>query len=344
MENQNHEHQHHQRKKRKLLKNPWQISTIVLGVVIVTLLVIFFLGGANNKVISKENAGEKLVGFLNKQTQGGVEYVSAKDIGNLYEITVSYKSQEMPVYITKDGEYFVQGAVPLSTDKSTNKSNQQQSSSQTSADIPKSDKPVVELFVMSFCPYGTQMEKGMIPVVRKLGDKIDFEIKFVNYAMHTSKGEVGEELNQYCIQKEQNDKYLDYLSCFLEKGDGKTCLNKIKIDTSKLKICTDKTDKEFDVTKNLEDKSSWASGKFPKFMIYNEDNKKYGVKGSPTLIINGQQVKTGRDAQSILNTICGAFTNSPEECNTDMTSFGTPTPGFGYGTQGGSATSAGCGA
>ena len=71
MENQNHEHQHHQRKKRKLLKNPWQISTIVLGVVIVTLLVIFFLGGANNKVISKENAGEKLVGFLNKQTQIG---------------------------------------------------------------------------------------------------------------------------------------------------------------------------------------------------------------------------------------------------------------------------------
>ena len=79
-------------------------------------------------------------------------------------------------------------------------------------------------------------------------------------------------------------------------------------------------------------------------MIHDADNRKYGVGGSPTLVINGQKVQSGRDAQSILNAVCGAFTDNPEECSTDMTSFGTPAPGFGFGTQGGSATSAGCGA
>ena len=162
--------------------------------------------------------------------------------------------------------------------------------------------------------------------------------------MHPTKGEVEEELNQYCIQKEQNDKYLDYLSCFLEDSDGERCLKEIKIDKGKLKICTDKTDKEFDVIKNLEDKSSWSSGRFPKFMIYDADNQKYGVQGSPTLIINGEKSNAGRNAQSILDAICSAFTTEPGECGTDMTSFGNPAPGFGFDTQGGSATSAGCGA
>ncbi|MBU3941884.1 MAG: hypothetical protein KKF74_03150, partial [Nanoarchaeota archaeon] len=49
--------------------------------------------------------------------------------------------------------------------------------------MPKKDKPEVELFVMSHCPYGTQIEKGMLPVARLLGDKIDFNIRFCSYAM-----------------------------------------------------------------------------------------------------------------------------------------------------------------
>ena len=29
----------------------------------------------------------------------------------------------------------------------------------------KLEKPIVEAFVMSHCPFGTQIEKGMLPVV-----------------------------------------------------------------------------------------------------------------------------------------------------------------------------------
>jgi len=75
--------------------------------------------------------------------------------------------------------------------------------------MDKKDVPEVELFVMSHCPYGTQMEKGILPVVELLGDKIDFKIRFVYYAMHGEK-EVNEEARQYCIQKEQKDKFISY--------------------------------------------------------------------------------------------------------------------------------------
>ena len=85
------------------------------------------------------------------------------------------------------------------------------------------------------------------------------------------------------------------------------------------------------------------SGRFPPFKVYDAENKKYGVQGSPTLVINGEQADTGRDAQSLLAAICSAFDDKPAECKTDLSSAGNPAPGFGYDTQGGSAT-AGCGA
>ena len=42
-----------------------------------------------------------------------------------------------------------------------------------SQEITKTDKPNVELFVMSFCPYGVQAETAMKPVVDLLGDSAD---------------------------------------------------------------------------------------------------------------------------------------------------------------------------
>lgn len=55
---------------------------------------------------------------------------------------------------------------------------------------------------MSHCPYGLQMEKGIIPVVETLGDSIDFQVKFCDYAMH-GQTELDEQVLQYCIMKEK---------------------------------------------------------------------------------------------------------------------------------------------
>lgn len=204
----------------------------------------------------------------------------------------------------------------------------------------KSEKPNVELFVMSHCPYGTQIEKAMIPVVQTLKDKIDFDLKFVYYAMH-GKEEMDEQLTQYCIQKESPEKLIPYLECFLESSDSPSCIAEAQIAQSSLDSCTTQADQEFDVTASFEDKSSWLSGRFPLFNVHVEENDQYQVKGSPTLIINGQSAQVqSRDPNTLLATVCSYFQEKPEECNSTL-STDVPAPGFGSGVASNS-TSAQC--
>jgi hypothetical protein len=319
-----------------LSKNYWAISTIVLAII---LIIILMTGGTSGTTVSSSTAGQKVLEFANRQG-ANAELIGTTDNGALYEVILSIDGQEVPVYVTKDGKTLVPQPISLEETDSTPTPSQP---TPTQTDIPKSNKPIVEAFVMSHCPYGTQIEKGLIPVMNLLGDKIDAEIKFVYYAMHPTQGEVEEQLNQYCIQKEQNELFLDYLTCFLEAGDGTSCLASTGVNTAKLEACTTATDAEFEVLANLNDQSKWMSGRFPQFNIHKADNDKYGVGGSPTLVINGVTAQAGRDSASLLAAICGAFNVAPEECSEDLSSLGTPAPGFGFGTQGG-ATAAGCGA
>lgn len=202
----------------------------------------------------------------------------------------------------------------------------------------KKDKPVVELFVMSYCPYGTQMEKGMLPVVKELGDKIDFQLKFVNYAMHGEK-EVIEQTVQYCIQKEYNEKLVPYLECFLKEGNSEECIAEVELE-GKLEDCIAVADEEFGITEGLENKDAWM-GRFPPFNIDAEDNIKYGVRGSPFLVINGVQPQAGRDSASIFKAVCSSFTEAPEECSKELSSA-PPSTGFGFEPSTGNTATGGC--
>jgi hypothetical protein len=348
-----HEHKHHDHKSHshknkknstdKIRDNPWIISTVILAVLAIILIA---TGGGvgGEKVLTGEKAGEELVGFLNQQTEGGVEYVSSEDLGSIYEITVTYQEQEIPVYMTKDGEYYLQGIVDLNEEQGVDSTDNTPQQQQPPAEVPKSDVPEVELFIMSHCPYGTQAEKGILPVVKLLDNEIDFTLRFVYYAMHPTQGEVEEQLNQYCIQKEQGDKLYEYLECFLTEGKGDECLTSTGIDKTKLKTCTDAADTEFEITKNLDDQSLWLNGRFPLFNTDKALNEQYGVGGSPTLVINGEQASSARSPAAYLATICNAFTdgNVPEECDTEA-STDTLSPGFGWTTQSGGSASAQCG-
>jgi hypothetical protein len=79
----------------------------------------------------------------------------------------------------------------------------------------KADKPKVDLYVMSYCPYGTQAEKPFLEVMKIFKDTADIDIKFVQYTMHGEK-EGKENTRQYCIKTTQKDKFNDYLACFLK--------------------------------------------------------------------------------------------------------------------------------
>lgn len=333
----NNSHNSRKNPTQKIRENPWILATVVLAILAALLLISSFGSSClTGKVVSEKKAGESIVGFLNEQTGGGVEFVSSEDLGSVYEVTVSYQSQDIPVYVTKDGKYYVQGIVEIEEDSLTDTNT---NTEPEVINVPKSDKPVVELFVMSHCPYGTQAEKGIIPAIEALGNNIDFKLRFVYYAMHPTQGEVEEQLNQYCIQKEQPTKLLPYLKCFLDKGEGAACLTEAKVDKTKLTACTKKADTEFEISKNKDDKSSWLSGYYPLFNIDKSLNEMYGIQGSPTLVVNGEQVSSARDPASYLNAICQAFNNAPDACSTELSSTAY-SPGFGY--TAGASTNAQC--
>ena len=325
----------------QIKENPWILGTLVFGILTILLLLgNFGTAGA----ISKDVAGQNFVDYINARGGSQIEYLDAVAFGSsLYEVSVSANGKTVPAHITADGKYFVQ---IISTLEDNEEVEEKENPSEGALDLPKSDKPVVELFIMSHCPYGTQAEKGMLPVVELLGDKIDFELRFVYYAMHPTSGEVEEQLNQYCIQGEQEELFNDYLTCFLGKtgtpDDGAACVSEVGVNKAKMTACTAKADSEFNVLANLEDKSSWLSGRYPMFDIHKDLNTQYDIGGSPTLVVNGKQASSGRAPANYLDAICQAFNVAPEECDESLSSA-SYNPGFGWSEASSGSTDAQCG-
>lgn len=303
---------------------------IVLPVILVIILGVIAWLTFGNSGLSMDEVKAKTEDFINKELMmPGTKASIAKieDIYGLYKLEVDIGSDIVESYITKDAKVFFPQAFMV--EEMGNEDEVAQSAPPVNIDIPKNEKPKVELFIMSHCPYGTQIEKGIIPAAKALGDKIDFEIKFVDYAMH-GEIELEEQLNQYCISEKQEDKFIPYLECFLLSGDSKSCLASNKIDTKKLSSCVKETDSEFKVMENFKNKVGF-SGPYPSFNVHAEDNLKYSVGGSPSLIINETEVQSIRSPQELLNTICLAFEDAPEECSLAL-SNDVPSPGFGAGT------------
>lgn len=210
---------------------------------------------------------------------------------------------------------------------------------------------------MSYCPYGLQAQKMFLPVYDLLKDKANRGVYFVNYIMH-EKQEIDENLNQYCIQKEDKEKYSSYLSCFVLSGDSEGCFSQANIDKTKISACVAKTDTEYKITSQYNDKNTWVSGNYPKFDVQADLNEKYGVQGSPTIVINdvvivsNQQYCPGGDIKCTVipdfdrtpekfkEIVCQTFNSSPEECSKTL-SDESSSPGIGGGT--GSSGSGGCG-
>jgi len=212
--------------------------------------------------------------------------------------------------------------------------------------VSKTAKPDVKLFIMSYCPYGLQMQKAWIQAEELLGSKANMQVHWVNYAMHGYK-EVQDNVHEYCIQKEQPDKFVAYEKCFVEKTDYAACAAATGVDTAKVDSCYAATDAKFGIQAAYDDKASWLSGRYPKFPIDDALNQQYGVRGSPTLVINGKQVQVARSAEAVKQAVCAAFTTPPKECQTTLnTKQEQPGPGsIGAGTIASAGpAAAGCGA
>lgn len=320
-------------KKEKIIGLPKKVFIFIAGglVLLATILLFIFLPQGN--ILNKEEAKTKTEKYINENLMPSGSKVVINEIedfkGNLYKMKIDLgDGQIIDSYVSKDGKTFFPQSMEIipTPEKVNNEQGNNEQKRNVTEVTNKNSKPVVELFIMSYCPYGTQMQKGILPAIQALDKSIDFKLKFVNYAMHGEK-ELKENLVQYCIQKEQPKKLSSYLSCFLESEDSASCLTKndLKIDS-----CVKSTDKEFKVTENFNSKTGWQ-GSYPPFDVDKKDNEKYDVQGSPTLVINGEEISSSRDPQSILETICSAFENKPEACSEEL-STSSPTPGFGSAT------------
>ncbi len=223
--------------------------------------------------------------------------------------------------------YFGNGS---KTSATTTVSQTSTNSNTATVSVTKTAKPKAELFIMSYCPYGLQMAKAYLPVMTLLKDKADLSINFVSYAMHGKK-EIDENNREYCIQSEQKDKFVSYMNCFTAKDDYKTCLSTAGINESKLSTCVSSLDTKYSITKKYNDQTTWLSGTYPLYPVEDSLNTKYGVQGSPTLIINGVEAQTDRNPEAVKKAICGSFTSAPSECNTVLSSA-SAVAGFGTGT------------
>jgi len=233
------------------------------------------------------------------------------------------------IYLTKSGNA-VSGTV-LFLDKPIEQPAQPAGTEQP-AEVQKSDKPKVELFVFSYCPYGTQAEKAIAPVVGLLGAKADFSIVQIG-AMHGAHEET-EAKRQACILKNYPDKFWDYLVKF----DTSTEIGACNSNTACSAPLVDAIFAGLGIDKAKIDNCIPADGS----TLYNSDvsyAQGLQIGSSPTVLINGTAVNVARSPEAIKQAVCSAFNTAPGECSTTLDSTAT-SAGFGGGT--GTTTGAGC--
>ena len=155
--------------------------------------------------------------------------------------------------------------------------------------IARMGKPTLELFVMSYCPFGVQVEKKIIPIVKEFGDKIDFKLQFIAEEKETVSltditpftslhgyPEVAENIRQLLIAQAYPDKYLDYILCRGKKLDKswEDCAKKLGIDVAKIQRLFDSPDAEHLFRENIKRAHELA------------------IKTSPTILVDNHQFHT----------------------------------------------------
>lgn len=279
--------------------------------VLVVVLILALLGGSYWYKLAKtqlkpEEAKTKVVDFIkNNLVQPGTE-VAVKEIvkeGGLYKVVLNVQKQEITTFVTMDGKKFFPQVVDLDAKKEEAKAPEQK-------EIPKNDKPVVDLFVMSFCPYGNKAEDTLKSAYDLLKNKVVFNFHYIVstsgsdiQSLHGPK-EVAQNEREACVLRDYGkDKWFGFVS-YVNKNCGSdgACweagAKSLGINTAKVSACVTKDGLAL---MQAEEKVS----------------KDAGAEGSPTMLINGvssQAVYKYGNSEEYKNAICSAFTTAPAEC------------------------------
>jgi hypothetical protein len=318
--------------------NPWTVSTLLLTIILIVVISgrISFIptGKLIANQLTPDEAANKAINYINDYILQGQEkatLVTVEETENgVYYIKIKIDGRTFDSYVTKDGELLFPSAINL---EETPKIETQQKA-KSCEDLKKSKTPTLEAFVVSYCPFGLQMQRVLSNIVENIPELANYiKVRYIGSiengnirSMHGEK-EATENLRQICIREEQSEKYWDYISCFIKKGESENCLTSSGIDKSKLEECMNDANRGIRYAKedfDLQDK--------------------YGVTGSPTLILNGERVSEfdfgGRTAEAVKTLLCCGFEEKPDFCSKTL-STQQAARGFSETYSGSSGTSSG---
>ncbi len=309
---------------KNLDKNILSVGIAIIAISIVGVLI--FTGGNNGGIsqfldkiksfsiggMSKDELAKKGIDYINNSILSGqtATLVSTSEESGVIKIKISIGGKEFNSYMSKDGKLLFPEAIQLggnTVKQPTTNNNQPQKTS--AANIVKADKAELDAYVVSACPFGLQMQRVLSDVIKSAPSlaqniKVRYIGSVVNGAITSMHGdaEAKENLRQICIREEQSSKYWNYVSCYIKAGDTAGCLTSTGIDQTKLGSC-------------VSDKNRGLAFAQKDFDL----NSKYGIQGSPTLILNGQTVSEfdfgGRTSEALKSLICSGSKNEPQDCS-----------------------------
>lgn len=169
---------------------------------------------------------------------------------------------------------------------------------------------VMDMYVMSQCPYGTQVVDAVAPIAKELGKEFQLNIEFIasdngdgTFNSLHGQVEVLGNIVQLCAAKYEPEKYLDMITCQNENanaipGNWVTCAKKYSLDEESIKTCYE--------------------GEEGKKLLSESIKKSEEVKatGSPTIYLNDESYRGGRTTSDFYRAICNAYgEEKPEPCN-----------------------------
>jgi len=311
----------HAQKSGALFGKGTMIAIVGIMVILIVFLVIMLSPSGNSAAVPMQPCAEKVIGYANDnlvQPGTSVSFKSVSENRGMYEIQGTYQSQEVTIYTTKDCTMLFTNGINISASVDTSPQKP------TPAPTPvKTARPSVDLYVMAFCPYGTQAESAMKPVVSLLGTKADINVRYITTVRGSTVdsvqslhglSEAQEDLRQICIQKKYPQKFWDYIDTFNAR-----CYP-VSQNLTSLNTCWRNTSAGLGIDISAIETCATGSDGLGMLKTDESDANQNGATASPTLLINGIKYSGARTPEAYKQAICNSFDTAPSECGTILSS------------------------
>ena len=285
-------HKHYTSKSTKS-STPWIIATLVLAVLLIASILTHGFTINNSEVdLVVQQINDLKAKTASPEARARLDSIKEELIETKQLIVENQKNN-----------------LPASTSalNSTEHSTQLESSSAKSS-VGSVNRVKLDFYVMSMCPFGTQVEDAVAPVLKNLSGYVDFNINFIanidgdgNFASLHGEKEVKGDIVQLCAMKYNPEKYMDMIVCMNKNAreipdNWEDCAKQYGLDIDKIKQCY-----EGDEGKVLLKKSIQKSNDI-------------GARGSPTMYLNDKPYNGGRSELDFMRALCNALNNTPDAC------------------------------